>query len=93
MGKFIRSSAFGWRVERKSAAQDEQHSQVPGTFLERIVQDMNENLEGHVAELVFNLDAVGISDSEDRETKRIVVPAAMFDQMIHHGGSRNVKHI
>jgi hypothetical protein len=46
-----------------------------------------------VADLVFNLDEVGISDWEDRKTKKVVVPAAMLGQTIHHGVSRQVKRI
>jgi hypothetical protein len=46
-----------------------------------------------VAELVFNLDEVGISDWEDRKTKTVIVPAAMRAQTIHHEISRTVKHI
>jgi hypothetical protein len=44
-------------------------------------------------ELVFNLDELGISDWDDRKTKAVIARAAMLDQTIHHGVSRNVKHI
>jgi hypothetical protein len=30
---------------------------------------------------------------EDRKTKKVIALAAMFDQTIHHGVSRNAKHI
>jgi hypothetical protein len=46
-----------------------------------------------VAELVFNLDEVGISDWEHRKTKKVIAIAAMFGQTIHHGVSRNAKRI
>jgi hypothetical protein len=46
-----------------------------------------------VAELVFNLDEVGISDWEDRKTKTVIVPATMHGQTIHHEISRTVMHI
>jgi hypothetical protein len=42
---------------------------------------------------VFNLDEVGISDWEDRKTKRVIALPAMFGQTIHHGVSRNVNYI
>jgi hypothetical protein len=42
---------------------------------------------------VLNLDEVRISDWEDRKTKKVITIAAMFGQTIHHGVSRNVKHI
>jgi hypothetical protein len=46
-----------------------------------------------VAELVFNLDEVGISDWEDRKTKTAIVSATRRGQTIHHEISRTVKHI
>jgi hypothetical protein len=45
------------------------------------------------AELVFNLDKVGMSDWEDRKDKKVVVPTALDGQTIHHRVSRNVRHI
>jgi hypothetical protein len=62
-------------------------------FLERTVQDLKEHVMRCVAELVFNLDEVGISDWEDRKTKTVIVPATMRGQTIHHEISRTVKHI
>jgi hypothetical protein len=50
-------------------------------------------VQGCVSKLVFNLDEVGISDWEDRKTKKVIPLAAMLGQTIHHGVSRNVKHI
>jgi hypothetical protein len=62
-------------------------------FLERTVQDLSEHIQGCVAEPVFNLDEVGISDWEDRTTKTVAVPAAMVGQTRHHEISRMVKPI
>jgi hypothetical protein len=62
-------------------------------FLERTVHDLNEQVQGCVAELVFDLDEVGISDWENRKTKRVIVPATMVGQTIHHEISRTVKYI
>jgi hypothetical protein len=45
------------------------------------------------AELVFNLDEVGMSDWEDRKDEKVVVPTALDGQTIHHRVSRNVRHI
>jgi hypothetical protein len=42
---------------------------------------------------VFNLDEVGISDWEDRKTKKAIALAAMLRPTIHHGVFRNVKYI
>jgi hypothetical protein len=62
-------------------------------FLERTVQDLKEHVQGCVAELVFNLDEVGISDWENRKTKTVILTATMRGQTIHHEISRTVKHI
>jgi hypothetical protein len=37
-----------------------------------------------VAELVFNLDELGISESEDPKTKTVIVPATIRGSTIHH---------
>jgi hypothetical protein len=57
------------------------------------VRDLNEHVQGCVSEMVFNLDEVGISDWEDRTTRRVGVAATMDGRSIHHVVSRNVKHI
>jgi hypothetical protein len=80
-------------IPTASAPQEEQPLQVPRTFLERTVQFLNESAQGCLAELVFNLGEVGISDWDDYQTTRVVAPAAMFRQTIHHGVCRNAKHI
>jgi hypothetical protein len=49
--------------------------------------------KGIEPKLVFNLDEVDMLDWEDRQTRKVVVPATMEGQTIHHGVSRNVKHI
>jgi hypothetical protein len=42
---------------------------------------------------LFNLDEVGISDWEDRKTKRVIVSDSMLGQMIYLEVSRNMTHI
>jgi hypothetical protein len=44
-------------------------------------------------ELVFNLDEVGMSEWEDRQERKVIVPRTMEDQTIHHRESRSVRHI
>jgi hypothetical protein len=44
------------------------------------------------ADLVFNLDEVGISEWQDRKTKKVVVPSSARTQTIHHRVSRHLKH-
>jgi hypothetical protein len=46
-----------------------------------------------VVELVFNLDVLGISDWEDRKTRKVMLPATMRGHSIGHEIFRIVKHI
>jgi RecJ-like exonuclease len=62
-------------------------------LVERTIQDVHDYVQGCVAELVLNLDEVGISDWEDHKTTKVIVPAAMLGRTIHYGASRNMKHI
>jgi hypothetical protein len=52
-------------------------------------------VESYVYDLVFNLGEirVGVSEWEDRKSKKIVVPTSIGSQTIHHGVNRNLKHI
>jgi hypothetical protein len=59
-------------IPTKSAPQEQQRMKVPRAFPERTIQDLHDYVEGWVAELVFNLDEVGISDYEDRETQKVI---------------------
>jgi hypothetical protein len=79
----------------KSTPQEQQRLQVSRMFLERTVQDLKEHVQRCMAELMFNLDEIGISDRGDRKTKTKtdIVPAAMRGQTIHHEISRTVKHL
>jgi hypothetical protein len=79
-------------IEIRNPPQEEQRLQVPRAFLERTAQDLNDHVQGSISELIFNFDQVGISDWQDRKPKK-VVPAAMFDQTIDHGVSRNLKSV
>jgi hypothetical protein len=54
---------------------------------------LNEHIPGSCAELVFNLDEIGISEWEDRASRKVIVPVSMTDQTIHHGVHRNLKYI
>jgi hypothetical protein len=45
------------------------------------------------ADLVFNLDEVGMSEWENRKEKKVIIPMTMDGQTIHHGASRSVRYI
>jgi hypothetical protein len=74
-------------IQTQSRPEEERRSQILRAFLERIIQDLHNYIQGCVAELVFNLDEVGILDWEDRKTKKVIGLAAMLRQTIHHGVS------
>jgi hypothetical protein len=80
-------------VKMKNTSQEWHRWQVARASLERIIQDLHQYVQRYAGELMLNLNEVGISDSEGRKTKKVIIPAAMLGQTIHHGVSRNVKHI
>jgi hypothetical protein len=59
------------------------------------ISGMEEAVQSCVRGRFFNLDevGVGVSEWEDRKSKKVVQPAAMGGQTIHHGVNRNLKHI
>jgi glutamine cyclotransferase len=61
-------------LQAKSSPPEEQRLQVPRVFLQRTVQNLNEYeyIQGCTAELVFNLDEIGISDWENRKARKVV---------------------
>lgn len=79
--------------EATSHPQENPRLQIPREFLVETLRCMDQAVQGCVRDLVFNLDEVGASEWEDRKSKRVVVPAEMGDQPIHHGINRNLKHI
>jgi hypothetical protein len=54
---------------------------------------MEEWVQGCIRDLVFDLDEIGVSEWEDRKSRKAVVPSAMSSQTIHSGVNRNLKHI
>jgi hypothetical protein len=52
-----------------------------------------EHVQGMSAELVSNLDEVSMSGWEDGKEKKVMVPAMMDSQTIHHCTSKSVRHI
>jgi hypothetical protein len=82
-----------YAIQREGAAQEGQRLQVPRAFLQQTIPELNDNRQGCMVESVSNLEEVGISDWEDRKTKRVVIAPPIFDQIIPHGVSQNVQHI
>jgi hypothetical protein len=74
-------------------AQEEPRLQVPRIFLDVTRQAMKDAVHLRPADLIFNLDEVGISEWEDRKSKRVVVPMTANGQTVHHAVSRDLKHL
>jgi hypothetical protein len=67
--------------------------QVPRVFLEAVIEGIRSDGHNACAELVFNLDEIGISEWEDRVERKAIDPWVMKGQPIFHGIHRELKHI
>jgi hypothetical protein len=65
-------------------ADEKQRLHVPQMFLDRTIRDLNERPQRYIAELVFILGDIGISDWEDCKTRPVVAPVMMGGETIHH---------
>jgi hypothetical protein len=79
--------------ETKSFPQENQRLEVPRVFLEAAIEGIRTHVQNACADLVFNLDEIGISEWEDRVERKVTVPSAMREQKIFHGIHRGLKHI
>jgi hypothetical protein len=79
--------------ETLSSPQENPRLQVPREYLDTTIRCIQDHVTGAQAELVFNLDEVGISEWEDRKPRFVVVPMKYKGIRIHHGQSRNLKHL
>jgi hypothetical protein len=80
-------------IETKSSSQEETRLKVLRALLDEMIRCLREYVRGMKAELVFNLDEVGISDWEDQKDKKVIDLKTMNGQTIHHHASRNVRYI
>jgi hypothetical protein len=72
--------------------EEEPRLHVPRIFLHETIGAMNEAVYRHLSDSVCNLDEVGISEWEDRKSKRGVVPMIANGRTVHHSVARNLKH-
>jgi hypothetical protein len=79
--------------ETKSTSQDDVRLEVPRVFLDETVNYVREHVHGIKMELDFNLGEVGMSEWEDDQVRKIIVPTTMNGKTIHHHTSRSVQHI
>jgi hypothetical protein len=80
-------------TERKTMPEEEVRLEVPHVFLNEAIGHLQDHVQGMKAELVFNLDEVGISEWEGRKDKKAIDPKTIDGQTTHDRVSRNVKHI
>jgi hypothetical protein len=79
-------------IDEKSSPQEAPRLQVVRVFLDQTGRSVHDAVQGRPADLVFNLDEIGISDWDDREPKKVVPRTAPLHS-IHHPLSRSVKYI
>jgi hypothetical protein len=61
-------------IDEKSTRQEQRRLQFPQIFLDETVCCMQETVNDHPSHFVFNLDEVGISEWEDRKSKKSWFP-------------------
>jgi hypothetical protein len=66
---------------------------VPQPFLEVATEGFRDDVRNSYAELVFNVDEIGVNEWEDCIERQIIVSSTMRGQMIYHGLHCNLKHI
>jgi hypothetical protein len=94
--RWVNSFLFRHKLELSetiSRPQENPRLEIQRSFLDTMISYRGEHLPGSLAELVFDLDEVGISEWEDRAPRKVIVPVSMTDQTTHHGVHRNLKHM
>lgn len=82
----------GQVIELTVGSQEELRLQVPRIYLQRYLRLIPRVVVGKSLELIFNLEETGISDWEDRRSKKIVAPATLQGRDLHVAVSRKIKH-
>jgi hypothetical protein len=67
--------------------------EIARAFLDETTRCLREQVQGMKAELVFNLDEVGMSEWEDRKEKKVIVPTFTHGQTTYPKVSRGIRHI
>jgi hypothetical protein len=80
-------------AETETTPQGDTRLEVPLVFLNETICGLREHVQRMKAELIFNLDEVGVSEWADRRDKEVVIPRTISGQTMHYRASRNVKHI
>jgi hypothetical protein len=70
--------------ETQSQPQEESRLNTPREFLVRTLGTLQTHVYGYFCDLVCNLDEMGVSEWEDRKSKKVVIPMNMKDRLIRH---------
>jgi hypothetical protein len=79
--------------ETKSSSQEKRRLEASQVFLEAAIEGVQTHVQNACADLVFNLDQIGISEWEDWVKRKVIVPSVMRQQKIFHGIHHGLKHI
>jgi hypothetical protein len=60
--------------QMKCIPQENPKLEVPRAFLDAAIEGFRDHVHNSCAELVFNLNEIGIGDWEDRTERRVIVP-------------------
>jgi hypothetical protein len=85
--RFVRGITRGWvdsflrlhadqLFETKRVPQENPRLDMPRAFLEAVINGFRYHVHNACAELVFNLEEIGISQWEDRHERRVIVASA-----------------
>jgi hypothetical protein len=77
----------------KSVPQETPRLEIRRCFLDKTIQCISQFVQGRPTQLVFNLDEVGISEWEDRKSKKVIVPLSARGPTIHHKMNRALKYV
>lgn len=102
--KFVSDLTQGWfncffvrhikRLKKcHSIPQQDTRLSVPREFLFQHLINMREIVENRIAELVLNLDEVGVSELEDKKPFKVIVSRRNPNKTFEHAVSRNNTHV
>jgi Tfp pilus assembly PilM family ATPase len=67
-------------LQTKKVPREGQQMQVLRVFLQSAIQNLNKQIQGYAAELIFNLDEVGMSDWEVAKREKLSDPRRFADR-------------
>jgi hypothetical protein len=93
MGRLVYQTPDSRTLGSKKYGTRESKTGLGSSFLEAAIERFLDHVQNLSAERVFDLDEIGIAESEDRTERSLVVPSITRGQTIHHDMHRNLNHI